>query len=62
MHDPRTIAQSSDPRFAAKKPRSIAHVKQLGHPRQRTHVAADGRTALRARSIVGLLPRVAEVF
>ena len=26
--------------FAAKKPRSIAHAKQLGHPLQRTHVAA----------------------
>ena len=25
---------------AAKKPRSIAHAKQLGHPLQRTHVAA----------------------
>ena len=46
----------------AKKPRSIAHAKQLGYPRQRTHVAADGRAALRARSIVGLLPRMAEVF
>ena len=47
---------------AAKKPQSIAHAKQLGHPLQRTHVAADGRAALRARSIVGLLPRMAEVW
>ena len=39
---------------AAKKPRSIAHAKQLGHPRQRGF--------LRARSIVGLLPRMAEVW
>ena len=48
----------------------------LGHPRQQTHdrsrtqtcaincgfVDADGRAALHARSIVGLLPRVAEVW
>ena len=47
---------------AAKKPRSIAHAKQLGHPLQRTHVAADGRAVLRARSIVGLLTRMAEVW
>ena len=46
----------------AKKPRSIAHAKQLGHLLQRTHVAADGRAALRAQSIVGLLPRMAEVW
>ena len=67
-------AQTSDPHAifwdratkprpsAVKKPRSIAHAKQLGHPLQRTHVAADGRAALRARSIVGLLPRMAEVW
>ena len=67
-------AQTSDPHAifwdratkprpsTAKKPRSIAHAKQLGHPLQRTHVAADGRAAFRARSIVGLLPRMAEVW
>ena len=67
-------AQTSDPHAifwdratkprpsAAKKPRSIAHAKQLGHPLQRTHVDADGRAAFRARSIVGLLPRMAEVW
>ena len=47
---------------AAKEPRSIAHAKQLGHQLQRTHVAADGRAALRARSIVGLLPWLAELL
>ena len=47
---------------AATNPRSIAHAKQLGHPRQRGFVVADGRAALRARSIVASLPRMAELL
>ena len=55
-------SRNQTPAIRGNNPQSIAHAKQLGHPRQRGFVAADGRAALRARSIVASLPRMAEVW
>ena len=68
--DPRILL--GKPRIRTQSSRIVQ--PNLGHPRRRSHnrsrpcvidcgfVDADGRAALRARSIVGLLPRMAEVW